>query len=290
MLRVHQISLILLKFMTTIPKYNYFHCYATANDTRYYNIDIQNLLRIKNTYSGVNKVILYIAISEVNKTNRLDKIFVWAVKKLFVKHPSIELKKIFFKDNTGRDFSSYSSMYNLIQQEASSNGYVFFQNRSGFGPFRKEWLKEMIHQFEKNKLTAICGSTISFRDHPIRSQRIDLPHIQTYAFLTKVFFLEKLGTTFPGENETSRLDIIYNGEIALSQFFLNKGYGITCMEWPDEYITNKSNPINNDDIRGNVTQQHQFYHKAYFDKDENVVIKTVKYLKTIILFLRNCIF
>ena len=260
--------------MTTanIPRNQYFHCYATANDNRCYLRDIQNLLRIKNTYSGVNKMIMFIAISDVNKINWCDRIFVWAIKTLFFSHPSIELKKIFFKTNIGRDFSSYSKMNDLIQKEASSNDYVFFQNRSGYGPFKKGWLKEMITQFEKHDLTALCGSTINFIDHTNRSQRNDLPHIQTYAFLTKISFLEMLGNSFPGKEESTRLDIILQGEIGLSQFFLNKGFGITCMEWPDKFITNNSKPINNIDIKEYVIQKHQFYHRLYYNKIDNTII------------------
>ncbi len=61
------------------PRHKDFHCYATANDDRLYYRDIQNLFRIKNTYAGVDKLELYIAISEVNKISSFDRIFVWAV-------------------------------------------------------------------------------------------------------------------------------------------------------------------------------------------------------------------
>ena len=258
--------------MIDISKNNYYHCYATANDDRYYIKDIQNLYRMCNTSSGAKKVIMFIAISEVNKINWIDKVFVWAIKLIFFLHPSIHLKKIFFKTNIGRDFSSYAKINDLIQKESSSNDYVFFQNRSGYGPFRKGWLKEIIVQFEKYDLTALCGSTINFKDHPKRSERNDLPHIQTYAFLTKISFLKMLDNSFPGKDEISRLDIILQGEIGLSQFFLNKGYGITCMEWPNKFITNKSIPINNIDIKENVKQHHQFYHRLYFNKHKNIII------------------
>jgi len=273
--------------MNNLLNNKYYHCYATANDDRFYYRDIQNLFRIKNTYSGVNKLVLCIAISEVNKINLLDRIFVWAVKKLFFKYPFIDLKKVFFKSNIGRDFSSYSMMKDFIQEEAAPDDYVFFQNRSGFGPFRKGWLKEIILQFEKYDGTAICGSTINFKDHPNRSLRNDLPHVQTYAFLTKRLFLEKLGSSFPGKEEISRLEIILQGEIGLSQFFISRGFGITCMEWPDEYITNDSKPINNKDIKDSVVQSHQFYHKVYLNKPENVLSKTLKKLNLFFLLLIN---
>lgn len=276
--------------MVNTHKNRYFHCYATANDDRFFYRDIQNLFRIKNTYSGVNKIVLFIAISKVNEIHHLDRIFVWAVKKLFFRHPYIDLKEIFFKSNVGRDFSSYSIMKDLIFIEATSNDYVFFQNRSGYGPFRIGWLKEIILQYEKYDGTAICGSTINFRDHPNRSLRNDLPHVQTYSFLTKISFLEMLGKSFPGKGVSSRLNIILTGEIGLSQFFLRKGYGITCMEWPNEYITNESKIINNDDIKDKVTQSHQFYHKVYFNNSEHGVRKTLKRLSLFFLLLINGIF
>lgn len=259
-------------------KKKYFHCYATANDDRFYYKDIQNLMRIRNTPSGFDNVCLYIAISEVNKTNKIDRIFVWAVKNLFNRHPKITLKKVFFKTNVGRDFSSYSCLYDCIKEEAALEEYIFFQNRSGYGPFRKGWLQEMILQFEKFRSIALCGSTINFKDHPKRSQRNNLPHVQTYAFLTKISFLKKFQNSFPGKEEKSRLNIIINGEIGLSQFFIKRGYGITCMEWPNQCITNETKPIADSDIKNSVTQQHQFYHKFYDDKFLDVRLSQKMYL------------
>ncbi len=202
----------------------YFHCYASANDNRFYFKDIKNLINIRKNNSGVNKVKLYIAISKVKKLNFLDKLFVNTIKKMFLRHSTIVLEDIFFKKNIGRDFSSYSYLNKKIQEVASLNDYVFFQNRSAYGPFRKNWFQEFIIQYEKFNSVALCGSTINFKDHPSRSERIDLPHIQSYAFLTKVKFLKMFGNSFPGENETQRHKIIYEGEIGLSQFFLERGY------------------------------------------------------------------
>lgn len=54
----------------------YFHCYATANDKCHYFNDIQNLMRISRFYSGVDKVSLFIAISQVHNVNFVDKLFV----------------------------------------------------------------------------------------------------------------------------------------------------------------------------------------------------------------------
>lgn len=262
--------------MVNTTKNKHFHGYATANDDTLYFRDIQNLYRIKNTYSGVEKIELYIAISQVKKIGLLDRIFVWATKQLFYRHHSIVLKKIFFKTNVGRDFSSYSLMKDLITKEAGPDDYIFFQNRSGYGPFRNGWLREMIMQYEKFDKTAICGSTINFKDHPHRSSKNDLPHVQTYAFLIKNSYLKMVNGYFPGHEEITRINIILKGEIGLSQFFIQKGYGITCMEWPEDYISNKSKQLNNEDIKSNVLQNHQFYHRNFCNRSEKFWGKPIK--------------
>ena len=251
----------------------YFHCYATANDNSLYFEDIKNLINIRNNCSGAKKVELYIAISKVKKQDFLDKLFVNTIKKMFAQHSTIVLKDIFFKKNTGRDFSSYSYLNKKIQAIASPNDYVFFQNRSACGPFRKNWFEEFLIQYEKFNSVALCGSTINFKDHPSIGEKNDLPHIQSYAFLTKVKFLKMLGNSFPGENETQRLKIIREGEIGMSQVFLERGYGITCMEWKEELITLNSAPLSKTDCKATVVANHQFYHRKYFKKNKNAKIK-----------------
>ncbi|MCF1421398.1 hypothetical protein [Mangrovimonas futianensis] len=245
----------------------YFHCYATANDSRLYLKDLRNLNRIKNMDSGVDKVFLFIGISKVHNVNFFDKIFVCIIKVMFMNHHSIELKQIFYKSNLGRDFSSYQMMLEKIKPISTENDYIFFQNRSGYGPFRKNWYKKFIEQFEKFESIAISGSTINFTDHPSRSLRNDLPHVQTYSFISKMYFLKMLDNEFPGVKEKIKRHIITNGEIELSQFFLKKGYKITCIEWPDIAITSQTPTLCNSDIKKNVKSEHYFYHRTYFKKE-----------------------
>ena len=241
-------------------KPKYFHCYATANDNRFYFKDIQNLLYLKNTHSGYKQLVLYIAISEVKKFNSIDKLFIKMIKKMFYEHPSIVLKEVYFKDNIGRDFSSFETLFHKVKKIATLHDYILFQNRSGFGPFRENWYKQFVKQFEKFESIEICGSTINFSDNPKRSLRNDLPHVQTYSFLTKLFYFDML-KPFPGSTETDKTSIINNGEIGLSQFFLERKYKITCIEWPNEEITNNSKPIASKDTKSKVKAKHYFYHR-----------------------------
>lgn len=272
-----------MRIKTSEKEPKYFHCYATANESILYLKDIQNLKRIKDVYSGYNKVVLFIAISEVKNISFYDKFFIKMIEELFYNHPTIELKSIYFKSNVGRDFSSFQSLYFKVKQTANLNDFIFFQNRSGFGPFKKDWYKQFVKQFEKFDSIAICGSTINFNDHPKRSLNNNLPHIQTYSFLTKVFFMDMLKDDFPGSKETEKKEIICKGEIGLSQFFLEKNYKITCIELPNEEISNQSKPIVLKDVKRRVTESHYFYHRDYFKK--KLIIKSNQMIQGLITWV-----
>jgi len=251
----------------------YYYCYATANDSRLYLKDIQNFLRIKKNFSGYNRIALYIAISEVKKVNIFDKYFVRLIIKLFKNHPSITLKEIFFKTNKGRDFSSYYLLLKKVKETSNLNDYIFFQNRSGYGPLKENWYRQFVTQLEKSAKVAICGSTINFNDIIETSNKYK-PHVQTYAFISKIEYLNLLGDSFPGSMETDKTQIIIKGEIALSQFYLEKGYTINCIEWPNDEITNTSMPIVEGDIKDHPLGDHSFYHRKYFK--DNFIIKSLK--------------
>lgn len=251
----------------------FFHCYATANDKRFYLEDIKNLKRILMHDAGVGKIYLYIAISLVNKQSYWDDLFVKNISKMFSNQDRVILKSIFFKDNRGRDFSSYSELKKMILPFTSDSDYVFFQNRSACGPYFDNWLVQFIEHFNKHDSIALCGSTINFNDHPKRSQRNDLPHIQTYAFVTSLKYLNMLPKVFPGEKEVDRLQIILNGEIGLSQFYLKRQFSIVCLEWPDEIIALSSKAISTADCKEKVKELHSFYHRHYINKNKARRIK-----------------
>jgi len=242
------------------PKY--FYCYATANDRKHYLRDIRNLIRLKNAVPGVNEVFLYIAISKMKRLNLLDKLFAGTIKNLFVSHQYFELKEIFFKENKGRDFSSYASLIRKLLPEATENDYVFFQNRSAYGPFENGYFNRFINQFNRFDNVALCGSTINFANRD--QQKFSLPHVQTYTFFTRLKYLKMILKDFPGEHETEREKIIHEGEIGLSQFFLERNFGITCLEWPSSLVKKDSPPLASDDIKEYVTAQHPYYHRQYF--------------------------
>ena len=270
-------------------KQNYFHCYVTANDIWHYKADLKNLLRIKNCKHGLDKVNLLIAISQAKKLRFTDQLFKYLVKLLFINHKSVKLKTVFFKSNEGRDFSSYSACLNKILEKGIEDGFCFFQNRSGYGPFMENWYAKFIDQINKFPMAVLCGSTINFRDHPMRSTKINLPHVQTYAFLAKIKAIKSVLSDLKAISQSTRLDMILNGEIQLSQKILNNGNSITCMEWPDAEVTASSQAIERFDVRGKLKNKHQFYHKGLFHKKRSILDMLAESVQLVIVIFLNLI-
>jgi hypothetical protein len=220
---------------------NHFLLYATANDKKNYLEDIINFYNLARYDTGVGKVKMYVAISEVNTPNHRDFRLIENIKKCFVNHPWIDLKSIFFKSNLGRDFSSYQQLVGKASGISNSiDDYVFFRNRSARGPFEDGWFLRFINQFEVFDNNAICGNTINMYSKNTHISDI-VPHVQSYAFMSTMRYLNMLKGEFPGINETTRLNVIANGEIALSQFFLIKGLKITSLNEKQVSIGNELN-------------------------------------------------
>ena len=114
------------------------------------------------------------------------------------------------------------------------------RNRSGHGPFAKFWYKDYINQFNKTKSMGLVGSTINFNGHPNKKISGITTHVQTYVYLSNWACLNQIYINFPGSLCTNRIDLINKGEIGLSKFFIEKGYDISCLLWPN-HIFNFSN-------------------------------------------------
>lgn len=265
----------------------YYHCYVTANEKRLYLGDIGNLLQISKMDSGCNnKVQLIIAISEVKPKGIWDSIFIKIAKNIFKNHPQIELRDVFFKSNLGRDFSSFGRMKEwVINDSDSDNNYIFFQNRSGQGPFLNNWYGDYIRQFNKFQNVAICGASINFNDYYKLSDRTDLPHVQTFAFMSQVRYMKMIPSSFPGEKETDRTQVISKGEIGLSQFFLKKGFGITCMKWKENLVLDDTRIDSILDVNGQPDKQ-AFHHRYFFREKESKKVKKVPLFTVIVAYLR----
>ena len=252
--------------MTNVP-INYYHCYATANDDRLYKQDIKNLINISRTRPLNGRVSLYIAISLSNPTGKWDGLFEQFVTFLFKDHPYIVLSGIYFKSNVGRDFSSYELLNSKVQSVCRPDDYIFFQNRSAYGPYKENWFQEFINLYESAPEIRLVGSTINFADHPSRSREMNCAHVQTYAFLARAKEFAPLVGAFPAMSLDNRADIIIQGEIGLSRYFMKDGGKLACLEWPDVSIDMDSPALASKDIKKYVSKDHPFYHRRYFKKN-----------------------
>lgn len=215
----------------------YFMSYSTANEGDYQE-DFFNFSKLAERAPGVEKVLLYVAISEVKARTARDTRALADLCGLAERNPRIEVKAISFKSNIGRDFSSAATNLRLIHQSAAPEDLVLFTNRSGYGPLSDNWYRAYVDQYQRFTDVHLCGSTISFMGHPDGIRRANDTHVQTYAFLSQIQHLEKFLSYFPAEDKTVRLDVIDYGEIAISQRMMNAGGALTCLAWPDHKFDN----------------------------------------------------
>jgi hypothetical protein len=211
---------------------NYFMSYSTANEGDYQE-DFFNFLKLAERAPGVEKVQLYIAVSEVKTKTARDEKALEQLRALAERNPRIEVKALTFKSNIGRDFSSAAVNLRLIERTAQPEDFVLFTNRSGYGPLCDNWYGAYVEQYRRFPDVHLCGSSISFMGHPDGIRRANDTHVQTYAFLSQMRHLEKFLEYFPAEDKTVRLDVIDYGEIAISQRMMEAGGALTCLAWPE---------------------------------------------------------
>jgi hypothetical protein len=245
---------------------NHYLLYATANDSSFMIKDFKNAFLLWVSKPGVARVSILVSVALVKKPGIILKSFVGMVALLFKNHSAYKLDGIYFRDNKGRDFGSYAFLWRKIKERIGKDDFVFFQNRSAYGPMRNGWYCIYINVFMKHPHTGICGTTINLKDHSHRSQDVK-QHVQTYAFLCRKGSLESIDDVFPGENEKTRICTIINGEIELSQVIMRNGFTISCLEEPEKIVCNNGDvslPPDYADAKTNPKRKHPFVHKSYF--------------------------
>jgi hypothetical protein len=210
----------------------YYMSYSTANDHPWYRADLWNFRNLAIFDPGVSSVELFVAVSEVRPRRRSDDQIVNALVEIAQQNARIAVRSVTFKSNVGRDFSSAAANLRQIATVARDDDYILFLNRSALGPYRSDWYNEYVAQYEKFQDVALCGSTISFKPHPLRPVQGVCTHVQSYVYLSQLKHMAPMKEDFPGETATSRLDAIEFGELALSRFMLHKGFALTSLAWP----------------------------------------------------------
>ncbi|HQU07453.1 MAG: hypothetical protein B7X04_00565 [Parcubacteria group bacterium 21-54-25] len=218
----------------------FFLAYATANDAPNYLADFLNFRNMARLNPGVDRVLVYIAISCVRGVNATDLRAINGLRKMAADCPWLEVQEIIWKSNIGRDFSSVEACLQHMQKEAAAEDFIMVRNRSAYGPFSRSWYQSYVDQYMKFPKTGLVGSTINLVGHPKRPVPGQTAHVQTYVYLTQWQHLEDMCTAYPGAGCADRLDIINQGEIGLSRNILHRGLGISCLYWSDLFLTEEN--------------------------------------------------
>jgi hypothetical protein len=209
--------------------------YLTANDSKLYVADFLNFRHMVRFGPGVPKLLVYVAVSAVHPFGDCDHAALEGLVQLTRDCSWLEVRRVMLKGNVGRDFSSAEACLQAIAEDARPDDFVMVRNRSAHGPLRDGWYREYVEQFGRFANTGLVGSTINFRCHlPLEGLAT---HVQTYVYLSQWKHLQPLAAAYPAASCTDRRDVITKGEAGLSQSFLERGLGLSCLHWPWEQFT-----------------------------------------------------
>jgi hypothetical protein len=214
-----------------VPRY--YLAYATANDKPRYFLDARNFERLVARAPGVERIELFIAVSEVRPRSSADDRAVAGLLKILAREPRIRVRQVAYKSNTGRDISSFAHCLEAIAAEAAADDYVLCLNRSAFGPMRDDWYGAFVRQFGRDGRIGLCGNSINFSGYPDLPDRGRFTHVQTYCFFGRPRMLREYFAGLPGLRAETKEDAIRGGEIALSRAVLRAGLGLSCLAWPE---------------------------------------------------------
>ena len=200
---------------------------------------------MKDVHPGVPKVYLLVVLSEVKSSNTLERKFAAYLDCLFDACEWIDYLGLITKDNLGRDFSSVLTGLKSLEKDFEDQDFIMVRNRSAFGPFRSSWYLDFCIPFSDVENLALVGNSINLSSSLDKVEHPTPTHVQTYVYVTKWQVLKVLIDDFPGLSANTRLEVVNNGEVALSQRLIQKGFAITSLWWPG-YVFNNDHPSTTD--------------------------------------------
>jgi hypothetical protein len=211
----------------------YYLAYATANESRRFFWDAVNFERMVAREPGVDRIELFMAISEVRSRSSADERANGELLKILARDRRIRVRQVAYKSNTGRDMSSYAHCLDAIAAEAAGDDYVLCLNRSAFGPLRDDWYGAFVRQFGRDERIGLCGNSINFTGFQDPPDRGRFTHVQTYCFLGRPRVLGPYFARLPALRAQTKTETIRGGEIELSRAMLRAGLGLSCLAWPE---------------------------------------------------------
>jgi len=207
--------------------------YLTANDLWNFSIDALNFRNMARLDPGVPRVDISIAISRVRPFTRSDEADIAALLRCAAAAPWLRVRRVIWKGNRGRDFSSAEACLTALAREAADDDFVLLRNRSAYGPFAAGWYRAYIDQYRRHPGTGLVGNTINLSGPPGLAPDEDGRHVQTYLYLSQWRHLAPLAHDFPGNRCSDNASAIRSGELGLSRYMLSVGLCLSCLNWPE---------------------------------------------------------
>ena len=144
------------------------------------------------------------------------------------------ISNIHIRGNYAMDIGAYDYGYKICLQN-NFRGRIMFINSSVCGPHSDNWLHKYEELFQSIPRIGLSGATVNMI--PARgSGTSTLEHVQSWLLYSDMGILKNcFGDSLLSDSASFRTknDVIYYGEIAISQKIINKGYGINCMAFPE---------------------------------------------------------
>jgi len=135
-----------------------FLAYATANEGCGHLWDVANVRRWLRWNSGVERIDVCFAISEVHPRRKHEERFYRKLADRLESSGKFRVIDIVFKSNVGRDFSSWLACIKRFQPIAQPDDFVLMLNRSAYGPYLADWYRSYTVAFVHHPDLGVCGS------------------------------------------------------------------------------------------------------------------------------------
>lgn len=151
------------------------------------------------------------------------------------------IKKLIFRNNTGRDIGAYNFAFKYLKKTAYT-GDLVFMNSALQGPHHGNWLLRYNQLFHARKDIGLCGINMHSHNSKLKDNPF-MPHVQSYFLYTNMqvlttVFQDNLSGASIRDNRTR---LISEGEIGISQKVLDNGYAICCMAF-ENFFYKKGEP------------------------------------------------
>ena len=143
------------------------------------------------------------------------------------------ITSLHIRDNHAMDIGAYDYGFKISLRE-NYRGRIMFINSSVSGPHTDSWLKKYEALFSSTPKIGLSGSTVNMIPDKM-SRASSLEHVQSWLLYSDMAILKEcFGDSLLLEKAdySTKQNIIYNGEIGISQMIINHGYGINCMAFP----------------------------------------------------------